>query len=394
MGSIIAAMERMKWSKMATLSEVSYLDLVKDFFVCLKTKEDGSLTSTVKGTQIKITYGLLESLFGVCTIGHSGIHTVDIQVKGLGIVGPEFKLKDGKIDINQLNTFNRILHFVVCQILVPRSATFSTCTKADSDMMFWAIQNQSINMAEVMIERMKFASAQVWDKKSKINVSLPYAHLLTKVFQHFGINLSGAVLEKMGQAIRSRNLKKSGFSLVAGVWTKTSVAEGEAIIGEAQEVYQEVGEAAVAAEIPAGPGVQEHAAQEETQVAAAAEVRADELVIIGSQIEDIPQEFIEPVGQNSEVVPPSSQVATILRSVLFSLTSIQVEPEILVNSVAEVVESGHNADVMMEEAPIQGEQEIATEDVQVEDAPSQREQSAEKEAASQGEHTANVPIDE
>ncbi|MQL87684.1 hypothetical protein Taro_020235 [Colocasia esculenta] len=122
MGSIIAAMERMKWSKMATLLEVSYPDLVKAFYVCLKTEEDGSLTSTVKGTQIKITYELLESLFGVCTIGHSGIHTVDIQAKW--------------------------------------SATFSTCTKADSDMMFWAIQNQSINMAEVMIARMKFASTQ------------------------------------------------------------------------------------------------------------------------------------------------------------------------------------------------------------------------------------------
>ncbi|MQM08308.1 hypothetical protein Taro_041164 [Colocasia esculenta] len=166
-------------------------------------------------------------------------------------------------------------------LIAEQSATFSTCTKANSDMMFWAIQNQSINMVEVMIERMKFASAQVWDKK---------------------------LSEKMGQAIRSRNLKKSGFSLVAGVWNKTSVAEGEAIIGEAQEVQREV---AVAAEIPTGPGVQEQAAQEEAQVAAAAEV----------------------------------------------------EPEILVDPVTEVVGSGHLADVVMEEAPIQGEQEIFREGI-------------------------------
>ncbi|MQM19803.1 hypothetical protein Taro_052815, partial [Colocasia esculenta] len=209
MHSIIAAMERMKWTKLVTLSEVSYPDLAKAFYVCLKFEEDGSLTSTVKGTQIRISYALLESLFGACTTGHSGIHTVDIQAKGLGI------------------------------ILVPRSATFSTCSKADSNMMFWAIQNQSINMAEVIIERMKFAHAQAWDKKSKLNVSLPYAHLLTKIFQHFGVNLSGAVSEKMGQAIRSRNLKKSGFSFVGGVWTKTSMAEGEAIVGEAQEIQEE-----------------------------------------------------------------------------------------------------------------------------------------------------------
>ncbi|MQL80504.1 hypothetical protein Taro_012953 [Colocasia esculenta] len=88
----------------------------------------------------------------------------------------------------------------------------------------------------VIIERMKFATVMIWDKKNKLNVSLPYAHLLTRIFQHYNIDLSGEVSEKMGQAIRSRNLKKSGFSLVARVWTKTSVAEGEAIIGEAQEV--------------------------------------------------------------------------------------------------------------------------------------------------------------
>ncbi|MQM14094.1 hypothetical protein Taro_047024, partial [Colocasia esculenta] len=132
MGSIIAATDRLKWTKIATLSEVSYPDLVKAFYVCLKTEEDGTLTSMVKGTQIR----------------------------------------DGKLDINQLNAFNRLLYFIVCQIVVPRSATFSTCTKADSDLMFWAIQTQEIKTAEIMIERMKFASAHVWDTKSKLNVSV------------------------------------------------------------------------------------------------------------------------------------------------------------------------------------------------------------------------------
>ncbi|MQM17974.1 hypothetical protein Taro_050958 [Colocasia esculenta] len=107
----------------------------------LERKEDGTLTSMVKGTQIRVTQALLASLFDVTTFGHSGVHTMDIQAKDLGIVGPEYRLKDGKLDINQLNVFNRLLHFIVCQIVVPRSATFSTCTKADSDLIFWAIQN-------------------------------------------------------------------------------------------------------------------------------------------------------------------------------------------------------------------------------------------------------------
>ncbi|MQM21578.1 hypothetical protein Taro_054622 [Colocasia esculenta] len=219
MHNIVAAMDRMKWTEITTFSEDGRGWILD--FVC-------------KGTPIRITYDLLKSLFGVCTTSHSGVHTVDTPAKRLGIIGPEFKLKDGKLDINQMNAFNHLLHFIVCQILVLRSATFSTCTKADSDMMFRAIQNRKINMAEVILERMRFAHAQIWDTKSKLNVSLPYAHLLTKIFKHFGINLSGAVVEKMGQKIRSRNLWKRGFSVVNGVWTKTFVAECEAIVGEAQ----------------------------------------------------------------------------------------------------------------------------------------------------------------
>ncbi|MQM04234.1 hypothetical protein Taro_037028 [Colocasia esculenta] len=458
MHSIVAAMERLKWTKMATLSE---------------SEEDGSLTSMVKGTQIWITHELLESLFGVSISGHSGVHTINIQAKGLGIVGPEFKLKDGKIDINQLNAFNRILHFIVCQILVPRSATFSTCTKADSDMMFWAIQNQSINMAEVILERMKFAAAQIWDNKSKLNVFLPYAHLLTKIFLYYGISVVGAVYKKMGQAIQSRNIKKSGFSLIAGVWTKTSAAEGEAIIGEALEVQDEAVLAEAVAAAPAVQNDQENARAEvpaiqeqqevvreeipmvqEDQAAAAAAAAADvqeivteviieaPVVLVASsgdllrqggtldiglhipgsgvlrgssqkpewrcfggflalaeegsstfllnvlgkcptvatfiiptwvgitvpvqggslhvvsehRIEDIPKEFIEPVEQNLEVVSPSSVVASVLRSVLDSITSTQEEQEQVTEEVSRVVVAlGHVEDVVMEEAHIQGE---------------------------------------
>ncbi|MQM05607.1 hypothetical protein Taro_038419 [Colocasia esculenta] len=375
MHSIVAAMDRMKWIEIATFAEVSYPDLVR-------MEEDGGegFLRSVKGTPISITYDLLKSLFGVCTTGHSGwyltdlvrggcrVHTVDTQAKGLGIIGPEFKLKDGKLDINQMNAFNRLLHFIVCQILVPRSATFSTCTKADSDMMFWAIQNQEINMAEVILERMRFAHAQIWDTESKLNVSLPYAHLLTKIFKHFGINLSGAVVEKMGQTIRNKNLRKSGFSIINGVWSKTSVADGEDIIGEAQEVQDEAAtpapvEQAAAGAVPlvqeapaAAPAVEEQGPTVEVEVpppAAAVLVAQEEPAAAdsSSRIEDILQELIEPVGQCSKVVPPSSRVASVLRDVLDSIQSTLEEPVISDDQVAEVVASGHTAEMVMEEAP-------------------------------------------
>ncbi|MQL69345.1 hypothetical protein Taro_001627 [Colocasia esculenta] len=306
-----------------------------------KNEADGSLTSTVKGTQIRITYELLESLFGVSTTGHSGVNTVDIQAKGLGIVGPEFKLKDGKIDSNH--------------------ATFSTCTKSDSDMMFWAIQNQGINMAEVIIERMKLATAMIWNKKSKLNVSLPYAYLLTKIFQHFGINLTGEVSEKMGQAIRSRNLKKSGFSLEVQeeVAQAVAAAAGPAVLDQQEDVRAEM------------PAIQEE------QAATAAAVRVDDLMVSDSRIEDISPEHIESVGKLSENATPTSVVASVLRSVLDSIPS----------TVPNVVALGNSVEFSMEEAPIQGEQKDLVEDVasghiddvQMEDAPSVVESTSDEE---------------
>ncbi|MQL83660.1 hypothetical protein Taro_016152, partial [Colocasia esculenta] len=59
------------------------------------------------------------------------------------------------------------------------------------------------------------------------------------------------------------------------------------------------------------------------------------------------------------------------------------------STVEEAVASGHLEDTVLEDAPIQGEQERIAED-----APIQGEQETEKEAASQGEHTEDVPVNE
>ncbi|MQM16539.1 hypothetical protein Taro_049497 [Colocasia esculenta] len=48
-------------------------------------------------------------------------------------------------------------------------------------------------------------------------------------------------------------------------------------------------------------------------------------------------------------------VASVLRGVLDSITSTHGEPEMVCDQVAEVVASGHNEDVLMEDAPSQGE---------------------------------------
>ncbi|MQM12040.1 hypothetical protein Taro_044951 [Colocasia esculenta] len=253
MGSIVEALDRLKWSKMDTISEVSFPDLVKAFYVCLKTEEDGTLTSMVKGTPIRVTHDLLASLFGVGTSGHSGVHTVNVQEKGLGIVGPEFRLK-----------MTRLIH-----------------------------------------------------------------------------EAAGAV----------------------------------PAIPDVEEI-----QAAVEPEVAAAPSV-------EAELAAAA-------ALSSNRIEDIPPEDIEPVGHSLEDTPPSSRVASILRDVLDSIQSTQEESEIGGDSAAETVAPGHTEEIIEEEAPIQGEQEIIIKGDQMEDAPAQGEQSSEKDRAPQGEHNENIYIND
>ncbi|MQM08248.1 hypothetical protein Taro_041102 [Colocasia esculenta] len=375
MGSIAETLRRMQWMEIATFTEVIYPDLVKVFYVCLRSEADGSLVSSVKGIQIKVDHELLHMLFGVKTSGFSGVHAVNDEAKGLGIIGPGFRLRDGKLDINQMNEFNHFLHFIICQILVPRSATFSTCTRADSDMMFWEIQQKEINMAQVMLERMKFARDQIWDTKSKLNVSLPYAHLLTKIFKHFGIDLSGAVVEKMGQCIRSRNLKKSCFSVIEGVWSKTTVAEGEAIIGDVEI-----------------PDVQEMAvvtpSEDQQSVAPAEQQQAEESVA--------EQQAAQSAAEQQAVAPafqPESFTASVVeeevadKDIESALTSridsqsgeIEMEEAVAEGHIEEsihVEQSSAPIDPVEEEAPAQGEQMKVEEE-----APAQGEQSIEEPAS-------------
>ncbi|MQL90497.1 hypothetical protein Taro_023096, partial [Colocasia esculenta] len=255
--------------------------------------------------------------------------------------------------------------------------------KADSDLMFWAIQNREINMAEVMIERMKFAREQIWDTKSKLNVSLPYAHLLTKVFKHFGVDLSGAVTEKMGQAIRSRNLKKSGFSLQNGTWSKASVAEGEAIIGDFPDVQEEAVEPAAEQ-----PVVVQSTAVEASVAIEPAAPSAPELAgspLIEAPVEEAMASAVDPL--------PTSIVASILKEVLDSIHSTPVTPEAGGESVAEVVASGHIEESLA--IPVQEEQSDAPDNIILEeDAPIQGEQEPmEKDAPVQGEQSKESPIE-
>ncbi|MQM23572.1 hypothetical protein Taro_056638 [Colocasia esculenta] len=122
---------------------------------------------------------------------------------------------------------------------------------------------------------------------------------------------------------------------------------------------------------PAAPAV------EEPVVAAAPAPEAAVVDESSRRIEDIPPEDIEPIGQFSEVPLPSSQVGSLLRDALDSIS--QGEPVAHEPSIAKSVAEVHTGDVVMEEAPSQQEQVQVQEDVVMEDAPIEGEQSVTEE---------------
>ncbi|MQM14547.1 hypothetical protein Taro_047482 [Colocasia esculenta] len=124
----------------------------------------------------------------------------------------------------------------------------------------------------------------------------------------------------MGQAIRSRNLKKSGFSVVNGVWSKASVVEGEVYIGDASGAHPQMESSVEMSELPmesvsvptfvaqeqAGPSMAENqsevTAEEEGERMSAAAPKIPEVpagVFAERRIEDILPEDIMPVTEET-----------------------------------------------------------------------------------------------
>ncbi|MQM02981.1 hypothetical protein Taro_035752 [Colocasia esculenta] len=65
------------------------------------------------------------------------------------------------------------------------------------------------------------------DSKNSSTILLPYGLLLSTIFKHFQVDLSGEEIDKMGKPINTTNLKKSGFLFIDGAWYKDPAPEGE-----------------------------------------------------------------------------------------------------------------------------------------------------------------------
>ncbi|MQM15164.1 hypothetical protein Taro_048103 [Colocasia esculenta] len=140
-----------------------------------------------------------------------------------------------------------------------------------------------------------------------------------------------------------------------------------------------------------------------TKLATLSEAEAAAADISSSKIEDIPPELIEPVGQSSEVRPPTQgeqeQVSVDAgredvapghnENSVLEETPTQGEQAVCDDPKGEVVASGHSG-VQVRVAPVQEEQEAAVPtDIPMENTPVEGENLIEKEGQPQGESTEN-----
>ncbi|MQM06827.1 hypothetical protein Taro_039656 [Colocasia esculenta] len=188
-----------------------------------------------------------------------------------------------------------------------------------------------------------------------------YASIKTKLCRHKAVDVA--------------DLQKNGMGSIVAAMDRLNRTRSSSV------------EAPTAEEVATAPAERAAAPSVEAEAAATSAESSN-------KIKDIPPEDIEPVGHSSEDIPPSSRVASVLRNVLDSIQDTQEEPVIGGGLVAKDVAPGHTENIIMEEAPSQGEQEIAHDNIIVEDAPIEGEQSLDGQATAQGEHNASAPIDD
>ncbi|MQL88097.1 hypothetical protein Taro_020647 [Colocasia esculenta] len=249
------------------------------------------------------------------------------------------------------------------------------------------LQKNGMHNIVAAMETMMWMEIATFSKVSYLDlVKAFYVYLRTEANR--SLTSSVKVVEKMGQAIRSRNLRKSGFSVINDVWTKTSVAEGEAIICEAQEVQEEVGEAAVLL-------------NQEESTTVAVEIQEEIPEALAAAVPDAPidpesargeSQVVQEKSVEQAAAPAEEQAANFIQEITVQENQMEDAPtQGEQNQENEVVASGHN-DIQMEDPPVQEEQiAVVHDDTPMEDAPAEGQILGEKESEPQRERTENPP---
>ncbi|KAJ1377137.1 hypothetical protein SESBI_49198 [Sesbania bispinosa] len=140
--------------------ECPYLiELMKVFYYNL-TISHGDLCSEVKGVKIRVRPSDWLSLAG-------------LEFEGLQ--------QPNKVNAGSLNVEDRLLHYTLARILIPRGSNYAQLTEEDI-FVLWAIEER------ILINWPQYICQHMQKMKARKMTDLPYAMLITKMFSHYGVD--------------------------------------------------------------------------------------------------------------------------------------------------------------------------------------------------------------
>ncbi|XP_022640745.1 uncharacterized protein LOC106772423 isoform X1 [Vigna radiata var. radiata] len=163
-----------------------YPELVRVFYSNMRISDSGVIRTEVKKVKITIKPSLFHKLTLIPSVGvpFEGTIVDDWKEEYNSITAKAFLCKEGenlqgRLTAGKLKFETRILHYVICRILLPCSTNVAQTIEEDI-LLLWALMNSiQINWGHLIRNRMK--------KETRDNGQLPYPHLITIFLEHFGV---------------------------------------------------------------------------------------------------------------------------------------------------------------------------------------------------------------
>ena len=181
----------MRWLPVVTISEPIFLILIRAIYSRVTYGLEGPITSTVRG--VEITLGS-ESIFRILNIPSVGLRVYESKVWP---TVPGFEPKEaiqrmcgladaqgmGKPSAHSLTMISRILHHMVCSILLPRGGHRDEVSYLEAFIVDSIMIGRRIHVGYLMMMHM----ISCYESKTLV---LLYGRFLTRVFKDAGVDLS------------------------------------------------------------------------------------------------------------------------------------------------------------------------------------------------------------
>ncbi|GAV81233.1 hypothetical protein CFOL_v3_24691 [Cephalotus follicularis] len=190
-----------------------YPDLIKEFYASFCFSTSVSLSTSVNGIPMMMTYAFFSSLLNIpCNGTKARSNRNWVEENGFSseecvhlLFGENAQLVD-KMYSRNLRLDYRFLHRAVATHIIPKYGGFDEVTHMGAFTMFHIITGRRINVPLLIFIHMKAIHALE-------NAILAYGNIITKILIHFGLNLNDEVHHALqsGDKLGKGTLGRMGF---------------------------------------------------------------------------------------------------------------------------------------------------------------------------------------